>query len=273
MNYDQICDEIKNKRSYLCIGLDSDLDKIPKHLLKYKDPIFEFNKLVVDATKDIVIAYKPNLAFYEVLGFEGIKTLQKTTNYIPDNIFKIADAKRGDIGNTSIMYAKTFFETLNFDAVTLSPYMGKDSVDPYLEYKNKWAIILALTSNESAKEIQLISSNNGEKLYESVINDSLKWSTSENLMYVVGANRDADLFNIRKIIPDSFILIPGVGAQGGDLKKISNAGMNKNCGIMVNVSRSIIYSDNSTNFQDSVRKSALNIQKEMEQILLLNNII
>jgi len=273
MNYDQICDEIKNKRSYLCIGLDSDLDKIPKHLLKYKDPIFEFNKLVVDATKDIVIAYKPNLAFYEVLGFEGIKTLQKTTNYIPDNIFKIADAKRGDIGNTSIMYAKTFFETFNFDAVTLSPYMGKDSVDPYLEYKNKWAIILALTSNASAKEIQLISSNKGEKLYESVINDSLKWSTSENLMYVVGANRDADLLNIRKIIPDSFILIPGVGAQGGDLKKISNAGMNKNCGIMVNVSRSIIYSDNTTNFEDSVRKSALNIQKEMEQILLQNNII
>ena len=169
MNYDQICDEIKNKRSYLCIGLDSDLDKIPKHLLKYKDPIFEFNKLVVDATKDIVIAYKPNLAFYEVLGSEGIKTLQKTINYLPDNIFKIADAKRGDIGNTSIMYAKTFFETLDFDAVTLSPYMGKDSVDPYLDYKNKWAIILALTSNESAKEIQLISSDKGEKLYLSLI--------------------------------------------------------------------------------------------------------
>ena len=270
MNYDQICDEIKNKRSYLCIGLDSDLDKIPKHLLKYKDPIFEFNKLVIDATKDIVIAYKPNLAFYEVLGSEGIKTLQKTINYLPDNIFKIADAKRGDIGNTSIMYAKTFFETLDFDAVTLSPYMGKDSVDPYLEYKNKWAIILALTSNESAKEIQLISSDKGEKLYESVINDSLKWSNPENLMYVVGANREEDLLNIRKIIPDSFILIPGVGAQGGDLKKISNAGMNKNCGIMVNVSRSIIYSDKSTNFEESVRKSALNIQKEMEQILLHN---
>ena len=267
MNYDQICDEIKNKRSYLCIGLDSDLDKIPKHLLKYKDPIFEFNKLVIDATKDIVIAYKPNLAFYEVLGSEGIKTLQKTINYLPDNIFKIADAKRGDIGNTSIMYAKTFFETLDFDAVTLSPYMGKDSVDPYLEYKNKWAIILALTSNESAKEIQLISSDKGEKLYESVINNSLKWSNPENLMYVVGANREEDLLNIRKIIPDSFILIPGVGAQGGDLKKISNAGMNKNCGIMVNVSRSIIYSDKSTNFEESVRKSALNIQKEMEQIL------
>ena len=198
MNYDQICDEIKNKRSYLCIGLDSDLDKIPKHLLKYKDPIFEFNKLVVDATKDIVIAYKPNLAFYEVLGSEGIKTLQKTINYLPDNIFKIADAKRGDIGNTSIMYAKTFFETLDFDAVTLSPYMGKDSVDPYLDYKNKWAIILALTSNESAKEIQLISSDKGEKLYESVINDSLKWSNPENLMYVVWANREEDLLNIRK---------------------------------------------------------------------------
>ena len=273
MNYDQICDEIKNKRSYLCIGLDSDLDKIPKHLLKYKDPIFEFNKLVIDATKDIVIAYKPNLAFYEVLGSEGIKTLQKTINYLPDKIFKIADAKRGDIGNTSIMYAKTFFETLDFDAVTLSPYMGKDSVDPYLEYKNKWAIILALTSNESAKEIQLISSDKGEKLYESVINNSLKWSNPENLMYVVGANREEDLLNIRKIIPDSFILIPGVGAQGGDLKKISNAGMNKNCGIMVNVSRSIIYSDKSTNFEESVIKSALNIQKEMVQILLYNKIL
>ena len=171
------------------------------------------------------------------------------------------------------MYAKAFFETLDFDAVTLSPYMGKDSVDPYLDYKNKWAIILALTSNESAKEIQLISSDKGEKLYESVINDSLKWSNPENLMYVVGANREEDLLNIRKIIPDSFILIPGVGAQGGDLKKISNAGMNKNCGIMVNVSRSIIYSDKSTNFEESVRKSALNIQKEMEQILLNNKII
>ena len=263
MNYDQICDEIKNKRSYLCIGLDSDLDKIPKHLLKYKDPIFEFNKLVIDATKDIVIAYKPNLAFYEVLGSEGIKTLQKTINYLPNNIFKIADAKRGDIGNTSIMYAKTFFETLDFDAVTLSPYMGKDSVDPYLEYKNKWAIILALTSNESAKEIQLISSDKGEKLYESVINNSLKWSNPENLMYVVGANREEDLLNIRKIIPDSFILIPGVGAQGGDLHKVIQCGINKDVGLLINSSRGVIYASNDEFFEERASEEAKKLKDQM----------
>ncbi|PDH45729.1 MAG: orotidine-5'-phosphate decarboxylase [Rhodothermaeota bacterium MED-G18] len=273
MDYDQIFNEIKNKRSYLCIGLDSDSKKIPKHLLKYDDPIFEFNKIIIDNTKDLVIAYKPNLAFYEVNGSKGMETLKKTLDYIPKNIFKIADAKRGDIGNTSSMYAKTFFETFNFDAITLSPYMGRDSIEPFLGFKDKWAIILALTSNQSAKDIQSIKNSGGEKLYESVIKNSMEWSSKKNMMYVVGANREDDLLNIRKIIPENFLLIPGVGAQGGDLKKISDVGMNKNCGIMVNVSRSIIYCDGSINFDQAVRLSAMKVKSQMEEILFSNGIL
>ncbi len=273
MNYDQIYNEIKNKRSYLCIGLDSDLKKIPKYFLKYKDPIFEFNKIIIDNTQDLVVAYKPNLAFYEVNGSEGMNTLKKTLDHIPKNIFKIADAKRGDIGNTSLMYAKTFFETFNFDAITLSPYMGKDSIEPFLRFKDKWAIMLALTSNQSAKDIQSIQNSDGEKLYQSVIKNSTEWSSKKNMMYVVGANREDDLFNIRKIIPDNFILIPGVGAQGGDLKKISDAGMNKNCGIMVNISRSIIYCDGSKNFDKEIRLAAIKVKSQMEKILFSNGII
>jgi orotidine-5'-phosphate decarboxylase len=202
-----------------------------------------------------------------------MRTLKKTLDYIPKNIFKIADAKRGDIGNTSLMYARTFFETFNFDAITLSPYMGRDSIDPFLEFKDKWAIILALTSNKSAKDIQSIKNLNGEQLYESIIKNSTEWSSKKNMMYVVGANREDDLLNIRKIIPDNFLLIPGVGAQGGDLKKISNLGMNENCGIIVNVSRSIIYCDDSINFGQEVRLSAMKVKNQMQEILFSSRII
>ena len=273
MDLNDIVNEIKQKKSYLCIGLDSDIEKIPRHLLDFEDPVFEFNKRVIDATKDLVIAYKPNLAFYESAGLKGMISLEKTINYIPKNILKIADAKRGDIGNTSSMYAKTFFDTYNFDAVTLSPYMGKDSALPYLKYNKKWIILLALTSNSSAKEIQYLSNVEGKKLYESVIEDSLSWSDSTNMMYVVGANRVEDLKKIRDIVPDNFLLVPGVGAQGGSLNNLSLSAMNNNCGIIVNVSRSIIYSDSSNNFQEIVRVKALEIQKIMSDLLKSKGII
>ena len=273
MDLNDIVNEIKQKKSYLCIGLDSDIEKIPRHLLDFEDPVFEFNKRVIDATKDLVIAYKPNLAFYESAGLKGMISLEKTINYIPKNILKIADAKRGDIGNTSNMYAKTFFDTYNFDAINLSPYMGNDSGLPYLKYKNKCIILLALTSNSSAKEIQYLSNVEGKKLYESVIEDSLSWSDSTNMMYVVGANRVEDLKKIRDIVPDNFLLVPGVGAQGGSLNNLSLSAMNNNCGIIVNVSRSIIYSDSSSNFEEIVREKALEIQKIMSDLLKSKGII
>ena len=272
MNLEQIISSIKQKKSYLCVGLDTDINKIPKHLLKTADPVFEFNKIIIDATKDLVIAYKPNLAFYESLGAKGIESLRKTIEYIPNNIFKIADAKRGDIGNTSKLYAKTFFETFNFDAVTLSPYMGRDSVLPYQKF-NKWTILLVLTSNESSKDLQYLINDSGEKLFESVIKDSLNWSDNSNMMYVVGANRIKDLINIRKIIPNHFLLIPGVGAQGGSLYDFSIDAMNDNCGIIVNVSRSIIYSDSSSNFDKVVRSKALEVQTIMSGLLRTKGIV
>lgn len=268
MNYANIVSEIRKKKSYLCIGLDTDINKIPKSLLDFEDPIFEFNKRIIDSTNDLVVAYKPNLAFYESLGSKGIDSLLKTVDYIPENILKIADAKRGDIGNTSEMYAKSFFETFKFDAVTLSPYMGKDSSIPYLEYKDKWIILLALTSNNSSVDIQHFKNSNQKNLFEHVIEDSLEWSSEENTMYVVGANRVSELKKIRDIIPNSFILIPGVGTQGGKLKDISLNSMNENCGILVNVSRDIIYSDSSELFEDQVRKKALEYKIEMESILI-----
>lgn len=274
MNLEQIASSIKQKKSYLCVGLDTDINKIPKHLLKTADPVFEFNKIIIDATKDLVIAYKPNLAFYESLGAKGIESLRKTIEYIPNNIFKIADAKRGDIGNTSTMYAKSFFETFNFDAVTLSPYMGKDSILPYLEFKNKWTILLSLTSNSGAEDFQYLNiegSNN--KLFQQVIKNSLSWSSHKNMMYVVGANRTEDLIKIRKMIPNHFILIPGIGSQGGSLKNVSINGMNNNCGLIVNLSRSIIYSDSSINFEKIVRKKARNIQLEMSSYLSMCNVL
>ena len=273
MNFSDLVNQIKNKKSYLCVGLDSDFNKIPKHLRDLEDPIYEFNKRVIDATKDLVVAYKPNIAFYEAQGSKGLISLEKTLNYIPENIFKIADAKRGDIGNTSKMYAKSFFESFSFDAVTLSPYMGKDSSIPYLEYKDKWIILLALTSNNSSVDIQHFKNSTDKNLFEHVIEDSLKWSNKENTMYVVGANRTSEFKKIRDIIPNSFILIPGVGTQGGKLKDISLNSMNENCGIIVNVSRDIIYSDSSLLFEDLVRKKALEYKNDMESILIQKGLV
>lgn len=273
MNFEEIVSSIKEKKSYLCIGLDTDIDKIPKHLLNANDPVFEFNKKIIDATKDLVVAYKPNLAFYESLGSKGIESLIKTIEYIPNDIFKIADAKRGDIGNTSAMYAKSFFEKLNFNAVTLSPYMGKDSILPYLKFKNKWTILLSLTSNSGAEDFQYLNVNGtSEKLFEKVIKNSLSWSSNKNMMYVVGANRTEDLIKIRNIIPNHFILVPGIGAQGGSLKNVSINGMNNNCGLIVNISRSIIYSDSSINFEKTVREKAQSIQIKMSKYLFENNV-
>ena len=274
MNFEQLVSSIKKKKSYLCIGLDTDINKIPKHLLRANDPVFEFNKKIIDATKDLVVAYKPNLAFYESLGPEGIESLNKTIEYIPNDIFKIADAKRGDIGNTSTMYAKSFFEKLNFDAVTLSPYMGKDSILPYLEFKNKWIILLSLTSNSGAEDFQYLNvEGTNEKLFEKVIKNSVSWSSNQNMMYVVGANRTKDFIKIRKIIPNHFILVPGIGAQGGSLKNVSMNGINNNCGLIVNLSRSIIYSDSSINFEKTVREKAQSVQIEMSNYLFDYNVL
>lgn len=274
MNFEQLVSSIKKKKSYLCIGLDTDINKIPKHLLKANDPVFEFNKKIIDSTKDLVVAYKPNLAFYESLGPKGIESLSKTIQYIPNDIFKIADAKRGDIGNTSTMYAKSFFEKLNFDAVTLSPYMGKDSILPYLEFKNKWIILLSLTSNSGAEDFQYLNvEGTNKKLFEKVIKNSVSWSSNQNMMYVVGANRTKDFIKIRKIIPNHFILVPGIGAQGGSLKNVSMNGINNNCGLIVNLSRSIIYSDSSINFEKTVREKAQSVQIEMSKYLSDYNIL
>ena len=268
MNKKDLYKNIKKKRSYLCVGLDSDLKKIPKHLLKYEDPIFEFNKKIIDATADFVVAYKPNLAFYEYLGSSGFNSLKKTLDYIPDNIFKIADAKRGDIGNTSEMYAKTYFETFNFDAITLSPYMGYDSIQPYLKYKNKWVILLALTSNKGSEDFQKY--NN---LYLEVIKKSKEWASNNNMMYVVGANNEKDITKIRNLIPNHFLLVPGIGAQGGSLENISKLGFTSDCGLLINNSRNIIYSDSSENFNLKINEKVKTIQADMEILLKKNNLL
>jgi len=266
MNKRQLIDQIKQKQSFLCIGLDADITKIPKHLLKEEDPIFEFNKQIIDATKDVCVAYKPNTAFYESLGAKGWESLEKTIDYIPKDIFTIADAKRGDIGNTSRMYAKAFLETLNFDSVTVAPYMGSDSVEPFLEIENKWVILLALTSNKGADDFQFFD-NGTDKLFEKVLKQSKKWGNDKNLMYVVGATRPEMFKEIRSIVPNSFLLVPGVGAQGGSLSDVCKYGMNKDCGLLVNSSRGIIYAGNDENFADAARDSALQIQKEMAILL------
>jgi len=269
MNKEELIYQIKQKESFLCIGLDTDISKIPNHLLKEEDPIFEFNKQIIDATKDLCVAYKPNTAFYESLGAKGWESLEKTINYIPKNIFTIADAKRGDIGNTSKMYADAFFNNLNFDSVTVAPYMGEDSVKPFLEFKNKWVILLALTSNKGADDFQFF--NDGKvKLFERVLEQSKKWGDDKNLMYVVGATRPEMFTEIRKIVPDSFLLVPGVGAQGGELSEVCKYGMNKDCGLLVNSSRGIIYSSNDEHFAEAARESALKIQKEMSILLKQN---
>jgi len=266
MNKEELIRQIKEKQSFLCVGLDADIEKIPQHLLSEEDPIFEFNKQIIDATKDLCVAYKPNIAFYESLGAKGWESLQKTIDYIPNDIFTIADAKRGDIGNTSKMYANAFFNTLNFDSITVAPYMGEDSVTPFLEFDNKWVILLALTSNKGADDFQFF--NNGEeKLFEKVLAQSKKWGDDENLMYVVGATRPEMFTEIRSIVPDNFLLVPGVGAQGGSLSEVCKYGMNKDCGLLVNSSRGIIYASNDEKFSDAARNSALQIQKEMAILL------
>jgi len=273
MTRSELVDQIKKKRSYLCVGLDTDLDKIPKHLLAHPDPIFEFNKIIIDATSEYCVAYKPNLAFYEALGPKGLESLFKTIEYIPKNIFTIADAKRGDIGNTSTMYAKAFFDQLKFDSITVAPYMGEDSVKPFLEFKDKWVILLVHTSNSGSSDFQLIESSSGRKLYEEVILTSQQWGTPDNLMYVVGATRADKIEEIRKLAPKYFFLVPGVGAQGGDLKEVSKAGMNDECGLLVNSSRGIIYASSGLDFAHVAKAEARKLREEMNLYLKQAGII
>ena len=265
----QLIEQIRIKKSFLCIGLDVDLTKIPKYLLELEDPIFEFNKAIIDATHDVCVSYKPNTAFYEAYGLKGWISLQKTINYLKSNypeIFTIADAKRGDIGNTSTMYAKAFFEDLNFDSVTVAPYMGKDSVEPFLAFENKHTIMLALTSNEGAFDFQTKISG-GKELYKVVIETSKTWKNAHNLMYVIGATKAEYFTEIRKIVPDSFFLVPGVGAQGGSLSEVCKYGMNENVGLLINSSRGIIYASNGNDFAEKAREEALKMQQEMTIIL------
>ncbi|MFA9190239.1 orotidine-5'-phosphate decarboxylase [Flavobacterium sp. FZUC8N2.13] len=269
MTTQQLIEQINIKKSFLCVGLDVDLNKIPQHFLALEDPIFEFNKAIIDATHDLAVAYKPNTAFFEAYGIKGWRSLQKTINYINENypdVFTIADAKRGDIGNTSSMYAKAFFEDLNFDSITVAPYMGKDSVEPFLAFENKHTIMLALTSNEGAFDFQTLDTD-GKELYKRVLETSKTWKNSENLMYVVGATKAEYFTEIRKIVPDSFLLVPGVGAQGGSLSEVCKYGMNANVGLLINSSRGIIYASKDVDFADKAREEALKIQQEMAAIL------
>lgn len=300
MNYEQLVAEIKRKKSFLCVGLDTDITKIPKHLLDSADPVFEFNKQIIDATKNYCVAYKPNIAFYECMGAKGWETLARTLDYIPKDIFTIADAKRGDIGNTSTMYAKTFFEQYAFDSVTVAPYMGSDSVKPFLEFKKKWVILLALTSNPGAEDFQRLEvegqksevgsqrleveseeaggrrqedRKESRKLFEMVLRQSQQWGAKENMMYVVGATRAEMFKEVREIVPEHFLLVPGVGAQGGDLKEVCKYGLNRNCGLLVNASRSIIYAGNGTDFAGKAAAEAQKMQGEMEELLVENNFL
>jgi len=276
MTYDQIFEQIKAKKSFLCVGLDSDLNKLPQHLMNEEDPVFAFNKAIVDATADYAIAFKPNLAFYECNGIKGLTSLMKTVDYINEKypgIFLIADAKRGDIGNTSKMYAKAFFEEHPFDAVTVAPYMGSDSVTPFLSYAGKFVILLALTSNPGATDFQMILNKEGKLLYQSVIRESLKWADEKNMMYVVGATRAEMLADIRKIIPNHCLLVPGVGAQGGSLEEVAEFGMNKKCGLIVNASRSVIFASTGTDFAEAAAKEAASMQKQMAELLCNHKVI
>ncbi len=268
MNKSQLLEQIKKKESYLCVGLDTDLEKIPSHLLTHDDPVFEFNKQIIDATQQRCVAYKPNLAFYEALGPKGWESLQKTLDYIPDDIFTIADAKRGDIGNTSSLYAKAFFEQMNFDSITVAPYMGEDSVKPFLKFKDKWVILLAHTSNPGSADFQLIESKVTErKLYEEVIIKSQEWGTPEKLMYVVGATQAEKFKFIRDLAPDYFFLVPGIGAQGGDLQMVSEHGLTKECGLLVNSARAIIYASGEKDFAAAAGAAAAKVQIEMKGYL------
>ncbi len=268
MTREQLLEQINKKKSFLSVGLDTDLSKIPTHLLDTEDPVFEFNKEIIDATKEFAVAYKPNLAFYEVNGAAGWISLQKTLDYIPKDIFTIADAKRGDIGNTSTMYAKAFFETMDFDSLTIAPYMGEDSITPYLAFEGKWAIVLGATSNKGAMDFQdLMLEMSSEKVFERVIKKSAEWGTHENMMYVVGATRPKLLMKIRAMLPKHFFLIPGVGAQGGSLEAVCKSGMSSDCGIIVNSSRGIIYADHSKDFAAIAGEKAHQLQQEMKEFL------
>lgn len=274
MNRQQLIDLIRRKKSYLCVGLDSDITKIPSHLLDTEDPVFEFNKQIIDATIEYSVAYKPNLAFYEARGLAGMNSLHKTTEYLEkfkNECFTIADAKRGDIGNTSTQYARAFFDKessgFNFDAVTVAPYMGEDSVTPFLKFNDKWIIVLALTSNKGASNFQLIADKADVKLFEQVLNTTANWGTQENTMFVVGATRAEMLTEVRKIVPDHFLLVPGVGAQGGSLEEVAHFGLNEDCGILVNASRSIIFASPQTDFADKAREEAFSMQQQMELTL------
>ncbi len=266
MNRQQLIHQIKEKKSFLCVGLDTDQTKIPKHLQSNADAVFEFNKAIIDATKDHCVSYKINTAFYEAQGLKGWEAMEKTLHYIPYTHFKIADAKRGDIGNTSAQYAKTFFETLPFDAVTVAPYMGEDSVRPFLEYENKFAIVLGLTSNKGANDFELKKIGN-DYLYEKVLSTVSSWGTIDNLMFVVGATQATELINIRNIIPDHFLLVPGIGFQGGSLEDVSKYALNKDCGLLVNASRAIIYASEHENFASEATAIASQYQIEMSKYL------
>lgn len=277
MNKQELFENIQRKKSFLCVGLDTDVNKIPEHLFDTsEDPIFEFNKAIIDATADLCVAYKPNLAFYESLGLEGWEVLERTVDYIRENYpdqFIIADAKRGDIGNTSAMYARTFFGNMEFDAVTVAPYMGEDSVSPFLSYEGKWVILLALTSNKGAFDFQLMRDVEGEMLYEKVLKTSQKWGNEDNMMYVVGATKANMLEDIRKIVPEHFLLVPGVGAQGGNLSEVAKYGLNSTCGLLVNSSRQIIYASSETDYADAAHVEAKNVQEEMEMLLKESGLI
>lgn len=271
MTAQELFQQIQKKRSFLCVGLDTDIRKIPPHLLDLEDPVFEFNKQIIDATKDLCVAYKPNIAFYESMGIKGWGSLKKTLDYIPKNTFTIADAKRGDIGNTSSMYARAFFEEMNFDSVTVAPYMGSDSVKPFLEFKDKWAIVLALTSNTGGLDFQMTEDAQGEKLYQKVLRTVQTWG--ENIMFVVGATRTEMLREVREVAPNSFLLVPGVGAQGGSLEEVAENGLNEQCGLLVNSSRGIIYAASDERFADEARRKAMELQQQMELQLLKKGLI
>ena len=270
MTRQELIDNIRRKQSFLCVGLDTDLKKIPQHLLKEEDPIFTFNKAIIDATAPYCVAYKPNLAVYECFGLEGWKAFEKTIDYIktryPDQ-FIIADAKRGDIGNTSAMYARCFFEETGVDSLTVAPYMGEDSITPFLQYEGKWVILLALTSNKGSHDFQLTADAKGERLFEKVLRTSQQWGNADQLMYVVGATQGKLFEDIRRIVPEHFLLVPGIGAQGGSLEDVCKYGMNKDCGLLVNSSRAIIYADSSEQFAQAARCAAQDVQQQMAKIL------
>jgi len=276
INRRQLIEQIKQKKSFLCIGLDTDIDKIPDFLKQYPDPIFEFNKRIIDATKDLCVAYKPNSAFYESYGVKGLQSLIATWKYLPTDSLNIIDAKRGDIGNTSDKYAKAFFDEatsgMSFDAITVTPYMGNDSVTPYLKYEGKWIIILALTSSVGSKDFQYLTTDDGY-LYEAVIKKANTWAGADRIMYVVGATKSTEFTDIRKYAPDNFLLVPGVGAQGGSLEDVCKYGITKDCGLLVNASRSIIYAGNGEDFADAARAEALSIQQQMQVELEKTGII